>query len=158
MIYVRFDDSVLQNKINNYEVNIRKALTEEITKLSIKLTNHIRTDKLTGTVLNVRTGRLRNSIKYNVSSNSNQVIGIVSTNVVYARIHEYGSKGSVNVNGFTRKISQAFGKSITPKTVDVKSHIRRVNMPERSFMRSSLADMKSEILNKIKGAVVKVDL
>jgi hypothetical protein len=25
-------------------------------------------------------------------------------------------------------------------------------------MRSSLADMKSEILNKIKGAVVKVDL
>ena len=132
---------------------IRRELESTIRRLTLELTNNIKSGKLTGQVLKVRTGRLRNSIHNKVNVSTNAVVGTVSTNVKYAAIHEYGFNGSENVKGHLRKIKQAFGKSISPKTIVINSFQRNMVMPERSFMRTALNEMQARIRNEIDSAV-----
>ncbi|MCL2064040.1 MAG: phage virion morphogenesis protein [Candidatus Cloacimonetes bacterium] len=79
-------------------------------------------------------GILRNSIKYNIT---NKTIKI-GTNVFYARIHNEGGKHTFtqNVRSHLRTITKAWGKSISPKKIDVRSHQRTltVDMPQRRFL------------------------
>ncbi|MFX6778543.1 hypothetical protein ABTH52_20150, partial [Acinetobacter baumannii] len=69
------------------------------------------------------------------------VIGIVSTNVKYGRIHEYGFSGTVAVRESLRQVNKAFGRPIQTREVAVRAHSRRVNLPARSFLRSALHDL-----------------
>lgn len=52
--------------------------------------------------LDVRTTRLRNSISSKVTSTGNRITGQIGTNVPYARFHELGFRGTVNVSAHTR--------------------------------------------------------
>jgi phage gpG-like protein len=124
---------------------------------AIKLTNHIKSGKLSGQVLKVRTGRLRNSIHNVNTENENGFKSIVKTDVKYAAVHEYGFSGSVSVKAHMRTIKQAFGKSIAPTTILIGGHSRSVNMPERSFMRSALNDIKDNLFRDINEAVKRID-
>ncbi len=47
--------------------------------------------------------------------------------------HEYGFNGDVTVKAHLRMIKMAFGKSISPKQVSIKTHTRKVDLPEKSF-------------------------
>lgn len=128
-----------------------------ITRLTIKLQRKVKVDKLSGQVLKVRTGTLRRSIDQLVTETAGSVTGRVSTNVGYGKKHEYGFKGVETVEAHLRTIKQAFGRSITPVEVNVRAHSRKVNLPERSFLRSALKDMASsgEIRNEIQAAVTR---
>ena len=70
-----------------------------------------------------------------------------------ARIHEYGFSGPETVRAHSRTIKQAFGRAISPKTVFVKEFSREMHMPERSFMRSALADKREEIKQGLADAI-----
>jgi len=132
---------------------VRSALVQAVRKASMSLSAHVKASKLTGQVLRVQTGRLRRSINAQVTEESSGVVGRVGTNVEYARSHEMGFKGSVQVAESLRTIKQAFGRPINPVTATVRAHSRRVNIPERSFLRSALADKKSAILAQIESAM-----
>jgi len=140
------------NNIGRFHQEIVKS----IQLLTIKLTNKVKNDKLSGQVLNVRTGRLRNSIHSKVEHTPNAIKGIVQTNVKYAAVHEYGFKGSVTVKAHLRTIKQAFGKPIAPTSVQIGSFTRTANFPQRSFLRSSLQDMRQEALTEITNAIRRV--
>jgi phage gpG-like protein len=58
----------------------------------------------------------------------------IGTNEEYARLHQFGSSDSVSVPSHTRVINQAFGKPISPKTVNVKAHTKNQNVPARPFL------------------------
>jgi phage gpG-like protein len=122
--------------------SLREQLFEAIDKLSKTLTNKTKA-KLSGAVLTRRTGMLRRSITPAVISGGDTVTGVVSTAVKYARIHEYGFNGTESVKSHLRTIKQAFGRSIIPVTFEVAAHTRHVNMPERSFLRSTLNEMET---------------
>lgn len=66
--------------------------TEQAMRMStLFLQGRVQERKLSGQVLKVQTGRLRSSINTRVKKlGPLQVIGIIGTNVVYARAHEYG--------------------------------------------------------------------
>jgi len=114
---------------------------------ALKLQRLVMAGKLSGQVLKVRTGNLRRSIDSEIFEQSGAVIGKVSTNVKYARVHEYGFHGTVTVKGHMRKVKQAWGKRLaTPVVANVKAHSRNVNLPERSFLRSALADMRAAFI------------
>ena len=133
---------------------IRTALESRIQRLTIQLQRHVVQDKLQGQVLNVRTGRLQRSIQQAMTSNDTDIVGIVSTNVSYAKAHEYGCSKTVTVKEHLRTITQAFGKSLKePVTSTVSSHSMKMNLPERSFLRSALTDMADEIRTQIQQAV-----
>lgn len=129
-------------------------LKATISKLSVKLQARVKSQKLSGQVLNVRTGRLRRSISYKVEQQGDEIYGLVGTNVEYARRHEFGMTGDEKVRAHMRTIKEAFGKSLkNPKAVMVRAHSRHINAPERSFLRSALAEMSEQIQTEIAAAV-----
>lgn len=132
---------------------LRASLRRAITKLSIRLTNRIKS-KLDGEVLKRRTGLLRRSINQTTIESGDKISGVSSTAISYARAHEYGFDGTVNVRAHLRTIKQAFGRSITPVTFEVRAHPAHMKLPERSFLRSALREMErsGEITNALAAA------
>jgi phage gpG-like protein len=131
------------------------ALYRTLTRLAIQLTRHIKEDKLSGQVLRNRTGTLRRSINYRVVGTSTLITAFVGTNLDYARIHEYG--GTTKPHVIEPKNAQALHFLMNGKDCFFK----RVNhpgsrMPERSFLRSALTDLREEFIQEITGTMRKV--
>lgn len=133
---------------------VRRRVRTAIGRLTLRLERRIKEQKLSGQVLRVRTGTLRRSVSSVVVSNPAVVVGTVSTNVEYARVHEFGFDGTVTVREHMRTVKQAFGRPLkTPKTVRVAAHSMRMRVPERSFMRSALREMSGEVDSVLRAAV-----
>lgn len=142
MFTVQVDDHAVRGWLTAMPERVRARLQYTVNLLAIKLQTHVRADKLMGQVLHRRTGALGRSIQQTVTSTATSVTGKVysSGDVTYGRIHEYGAV-------FQRRVTKAWGRDVkNPR--DVTFHY-----PERSFMRSSLQDMRDEIVQKMKEAV-----
>ncbi|AEV24619.1 Bacteriophage protein of unknown function (DUF646) [Azospira oryzae PS] len=135
---------------------VRSRVTDSIGRLILRLQRKVMQDKLTGQVLKVRTGTLRRSIDQRLVTDSDSVSGIVSTNVKYGKAHEYGSNKTVTVREHLRLVKKAWGKELKhPVWATVKAHSMKQNLPERSFLRSALADMKPEIIADLNKAAAE---
>ena len=143
----------LVKKLQELTPNIQQNLQASIFGLVIKLQSYIQSNKLSGQVLKTKTGTLRRSIATKVASDSNSIVGVVGTNSNYGLMHEYGFKGNETVQAHLRRITMAWGKSISPRTINVRTHSRAVDFPERSFLRSALEDMKPDIIIGIDQAI-----
>jgi len=146
-------DTELIERIDRMPQAVHNALLRKITALSIELQRYIRTEKLSGQVLNKRTGALQSSVFQEVSDKGTSIIAKVAAgrDVPYARIHEYG--GQTKPHDIYPKNAKALhffmgGKEVFAKVV----HHPGSKMPERSYMRSSLADMKQEIIDGMTNA------
>lgn len=146
------DEEVIK-RLSQIEPQIHKSLLATITKLSFQLQAKVVSEKLSGQVLKTKTGTLRRSISTNVTNLPNQIVGRVGTNVDYGLAHEYGFKGIVTVQGHLRKITKAWGRSISPRQIYVGTHQKNVNLPARSFLRSALKEMAPTIKAEINKAV-----
>ncbi|KWI90192.1 hypothetical protein WM08_15160 [Burkholderia ubonensis] len=143
-------------RVNRIVPNVRNALVERVQRLVIQLQAHVVADKLSGQVLNVRSGRLRRSVNQAVVTTETTVTGIVSTPVEYAAAHEYGFRGVVTVKEHVRQVTMGWGKPLTtPVTATVRSHPMKMNLPEKSFLRSALADQREDILRGIREATAE---
>jgi phage gpG-like protein len=148
MISVEVDASRAQLKLARIDQQTRTALRGEIVRLTQALATLVRA-KLSGGVLNKRTGRLYNSVQSMLIENTTSIYGRVSTQgVPYAAIHEFG--GIIQHPGSSK--FQAWQNA----GAWVYTHMTRahdITMPERSYMRSSLADMQAEIVERMTVAV-----
>jgi hypothetical protein len=54
-----------------------------------------------------------------------------------------------------RMVTMAFGKRITPRVTTVRAHMVRMNLPQRSFLRSSLRDMAPEGIAMIRATLME---
>lgn len=149
-------DAALITKINAAPERVRKELTKEVTALVLLLEGNIKRDKLSGQVLHVRTGNLRRSIHavLPVTQTDTGVFGKVvqSGDVKYGAIHEFGGRTPAHV------IEAKRGKALAFMMGGKMAFAKRVNhpgsqMPERSFMRSALADMRNTISDRLQAAV-----
>lgn len=140
-------------KLQGFPSKFHARILPVVKRLSIALQREVMV-KLTGQVLNVRTGTLRRSINQEVLDSPQGIRGIVGTNVSYAAIHEYGYDGPVNVRAHLRTIKEAFGRPLTKghKTFEVSAHVRNVHVPERSFLRSTLNEFEPRIKEEISEA------
>lgn len=140
---VRGDREVVAD-LHRFDAAARGEIQKGIGRITLKLLTRVKAQKLSGQALNVRTGRLRRSITQRIEASANEISGIVGTNVDYAAAHEYGFKGAVSVKQHLRLVKQAFGRSLkSPVWSTVGAHTKNVSLPERSFLRSALADMKN---------------
>ncbi len=148
-------DTAVEARLEGLPDALREALRRKVFGLTLMLEDYIKNDKLSGQVLNVVSGRLRRSIFSTTTETATSVEGTVASSgdVKYARIHEYGFSGPETVRAHSRTIKQAFGRAISPKTVFVKEFSREMHMPERSFMRSALADKREEIKQGLADAI-----
>jgi len=83
--------------------------------------------KLSGEVLKVRTGRLRSSITHEVRDVGGAVELVVGTNVVYARIHEFG--GVILPKRARFLVFEVGGKKV---------FARKVTIPRRPYFEPAL--------------------
>lgn len=136
---------------NNVKLPIKKiepALKVVIQRLTYKLLAMVKAEKLSGQVLNVKTGKLRRSINAKFENSGNT--GVVGTNVIYGRVHEKG--GALEIPQHMRMMKQAFGKPAkVPREISISGHV--ANFPERSFLRSALRDLEPSIQSEVSKTV-----
>jgi phage gpG-like protein len=148
-------DKELIIRLGKIPATMQAALLRAVSSLTLRLETLVK-QKLTGQVLNVRTGALRRSIFSTVDSNVSGVIGRVASagDVKYAAIHEFGGTTPAH-DIFPVKASALHffmgGKEVFAKVV----HHPGSRMPERSYLRSSLADMAPTIEAELRAAAVE---
>lgn len=154
-IVVNGDTEVIA-KFKSMPAAVHAALLQKVHALALKLEAHVKKNKLSGQVLNRKSGRLVRSIGSRVLDSAAAVFGIVfqSSDVPYGAIHEYGGKTSphlivpknAKVLAFTKAGSKVFASKVNHPGSQ---------FPSRSYMRSSLRDMSTEISLGMKEAIVK---
>jgi len=142
-------DDRLFARLNAMPNALHLALLRRLELLVLKLEAKVKRDKLSGQVLNVRTGALRRSIHNVVEDRGSELVGKVlrSGAVKYAGIHEYGGTTKPHVILPKKAKALSFISSSGNRVFATKVNHPGSRMPERSFLRSSLGDMKTEILS-----------
>ena len=148
-------DEQLLERLRALPDAINSGLARSITQLGIDLRRNVRQDKLSGQVLRSRTGALKSSIDLRVDQGARIVSASVFTDLRYGAAQEYGFAGTVSVRASLRRIREAFGRPIAEKTINVRAHNRRMDLPERSFLRSGLEDMTPAIRAAVEAGVAE---
>ena len=148
-------DEQLLERLRALPDAINSGLARSITQLGIDLQRNVRQDKLSGQVLRSRTGALKSSIDLRVDQGARIVSASVFTDLRYGAAQEYGFAGTVSVGASLRWIREAFGRPIAEKTISVRAHNRRMDLPERSFLRSGLEDMTPAIRAAVEAGVAE---
>lgn len=94
--------------------------------------------------VHVITGTLRRSITATrpIENTGGGYDGKVGTNLVYAKMEEYGYSGPQNVRSHTR--TRAFGRETRPYIVG--AFTRNINRPEHPYLRPALAESRDAII------------
>ena len=123
---------------------IRDALSSKATALAADLQAKIQ-QKLSGAVLSQKSGALAGSIAATVDNSSADVSVTVATgDIQYAAIHEFG--GIIPPHEIVPDKAKALAFILGGKQAfAARVNLPAIAMPERSYMRSSLAEMADEI-------------
>ncbi|HUZ33107.1 MAG TPA: HK97 gp10 family phage protein [Xanthobacteraceae bacterium] len=133
---------------------VQAALVDKANALAVELEAKVQ-QKLAGGVLNPRTGALARSIVSMVEETATGVAVTVASNgdVKYAAIHEFG--GTIPPHQIVPDKARALAFAVGGKQIFAKRvNLPAVTMPERSYLRSSLAEMVGEIIGALADAVV----
>jgi phage gpG-like protein len=143
MINVEFDAQVVQNALLGQADTLRGALEARIQQ------------KLSGEVLQTRSGALAASIISSIENDgSGTSVSISSTGVPYAAIQEFGGKTAAH------EIVAVKGKVLAFSAGGGQVFARSVNhpgstIPARSYLGSSLTDMRDDIESGFKQAILE---
>jgi len=144
----------LMHKLNALPDAVNSALLAKSQALADALADTIRNDKLSGGILESRTGLLKDSINNTVEDAADGVNASVSAgeNVPYAAIQEYGGQTKAHVIEATQGKALAFswaGKQAFFRSV----HHPGSDIPERSYLRSAFDEMQDDILDGLSDAL-----
>lgn len=134
---------------------LREALLQKATTLAAELEAKVQ-QKLAGEVLNARSGALARSIVTSIEEGSAGVSVAIESNgdVKYAAIHEFG--GVIPPHEIVPDKAKALAFVVGGKQVFARrANLPAVTMPERSYLRSSLAEMTDQIREGLSGAVTE---
>lgn len=148
-------DEVLA-RLGETPARIRVAAKSSLDIWATELAGYIKAEKLSGQVLHRRSGVLSRSVHPNKATESGTTISAgaaAGLDVPYARPHEYGIQRNVVVSAYHRMQTMAWGKPISPREVLVNQHSSYINLPERSYMRSSLNEKAPDGIAELRAAV-----
>lgn len=148
MISAKVDDSQVIAKFSRFPQDVYRTLIPAMDKIGVDLVTHVVRDKLSGQVLNRRSGKLSNAVTHTppaVSADSVTTSVGVFSGVPYARPLEYGATIPA-VSGKLMVFEKDGQLVFTRKR-------RSFQLKEYRYLRSSLEDMKDSILTQITKAV-----
>ena len=134
---------------------IRAALAAKAGALAAELQAKIQ-QKLSGGVLNTKSGALAGSISVTVDESSAGVAVhlLTSPDVKYAAIHEFG--GTILPHQIVPDKARSLAFVVNGKqSFAARVNLPAIAMPERSYMRASLNEMADEIRDELDAAVVE---
>lgn len=115
---------------------IAGAIRTGMTKIALTIANQATQNADGRPGPKVQTGRLRSSITGQVSGDG--FSAVIGSNVEYAPRLEMGYRGPEGVKAHARTIRQAFGRSISPRDVQVSAFTRQANAPAYPFLRPAV--------------------
>jgi hypothetical protein len=139
---------------------IIQAVIRKMDGLMIQLQGKIVGEKLQGQVLQHRSGKLSGSIRaIPAVQDGTSIVGAVEGGggpAFYGRVHEYG--GVFQIPEFQRRVvggKEAIKARLSRKAGSTPGTVRAhsANFPERSFMRTSLAEFRQAIFEGLTAAV-----
>jgi hypothetical protein len=147
-------DERLASSLRSKGPQVIQAVLRKMNVLMLELQAKIVGEKLQGQVLAHRTGKLAGSIRVVPAVvQGTSVVGEVQGGggpAFYGRVHEYG--GTFDIPAHERKIGAVQGKmKARLNTGMVRAHT--AVFPERSFMRTSLEEMREQIFTGLTQAV-----
>ena len=135
---------------------LHQALLAKATALAAALQAKIQ-QKLAGGVLDARTGALARSIVATIDDGAAGVSVRIATadDIKYAAIHEFG--GIIPPHQIVPDKAKVLAFVIGGKRVfAARVNLPAIAMPERSYMRASLAEMADEIGNGLTEAALEI--
>lgn len=169
MVAVADQVSRIQMRFKDVSMERLELLRREMDRIGWMLVGYVQTEKLQGQVLHKRGGKRSSNLSSHITQRTFQISDQIKTTlgvfsgVPYARIHELG--GVINVPAVTGKLmvfqsNELVGQDLfdAPKSGGGMIFTRRhraftVNMPERSYLRSSLRDKQQEIIARMADAI-----
>lgn len=146
---------VLIERLGTIPAKVRAAAKSSLDAWAVELAAYIRESKLSGQVLNRRTGKLSGSVHPLSEDLPQAVVGGAAAggvSVPYARIHEFG--GMIPAHEVVAKNAKALAFTIDGVLHFAKRvQIPDVQMPERSYMRSSFDEKSPQGLEELRAAV-----
>lgn len=129
----------------------------KVRALSLAVENRAK-QKVSGEVLNVRTGQLRSNIQSDTAEGDNgDIVGriFVTRNVKYAAIHEFGGQTAAHLITPKNALALRFMKGADVVFAKSVNHPGS-KIPMRSYMRAALTELKDLILSQLKGVYTAV--
>lgn len=141
-------DRELAAKFQSFPKQLQASLVRKITGLAIALNAHIKRDELSGQLLHVQSGDLRDSINWDVVQEATAIIGRVFSagNIPYAEIQEEGGTTPPHIIEATNAQALCFvmgGETVFAKRVNHPGSV----IPGKHYMRTGLMDFKEKILS-----------
>ena len=128
------------------------GLARAITALGIELQRKIQEYQLTNQTPVARSGSLKLGTSLQIDQSDDRIAATVSSDSEYSDAHKSGFAGAVDVPGNLRRLTRAF-RPIPRKVINMRSHRRRIDVPERSFLHSALEDMDTAIRDEVEAAL-----
>ncbi len=123
------------DSLNTAAERVRQAVAASLDSALRDLAATIADTKLSGQVLNARSGSLRASLQENGGLSGDVAAGAISSAVPYAAIHEYGG-----VIDRVARVSAARGRRLRRQATAYK-----IVEPEASYLRSTLEEQMGAI-------------
>ena len=132
------------------------ALSAKAAELAATLADRVKTGKLAGEVLNLRSGALQASIAAAVSADGDGFVAAVGSigDVKYAAIQEYGGKTGAHEILPSKAHVLAFMGSGAQRYAWKVQHPGSA-IPERSYLRASLDEMSDDIVAALSDVAVE---
>jgi HK97 gp10 family phage protein len=144
-------DKELVARLDAMPGRVRDGLVRAVARLGLELQKKVQDEKLSGQVLHQRSGALARSIDTQVSQTETAVSASVGTAVRYARFHEYGVAHPWLIQARTARAL----RFLVGGRVIFRRYVRHPPLPERSFLRSALKEMRPEIEEGLRAAVAE---
>jgi phage gpG-like protein len=164
-----------QGRLLQLGSKLNAAAIKGVTQMTIELEAYVKSQKLSGQVLHVRSGNLRNSVNSQFDGDGtagSRFTGRVGTGIVYGRIHEFGGVIKRTVQpGVVRLRTDSAGELLRQANhphlaIFAKASHKRfrevayeggkdytITIPMRSFLRSALAERAEYIKEGIRKAI-----
>ena len=155
MLSMNVSASDVISKLKAVPVSVQANVARAVQEGACRLLDRVQ-EKLSGEVLNPRSGALRRSIvETGIVVGPGSITDSVASDgsVPYARIQEYGGRMGIPeiVPGAAKALAFEYGGRLVFAR-HTAAHV--VDVPERSFLRSSLAEQRSSLIEDIREAVI----
>ena len=130
------------------------AVRDAVKKVGIGNEAAIKTGKLSGQVLNRRSGRLSAGVHTDFTFTDTEASAAtgIGPDLQYGKHHEYG--GTFPVKSHMRVIRMAWGRPIAPKEIRVREYT--LTLPQRSWLRSAFKERAERNIETVRNAVREV--
>ena len=143
-------DKSLIERLGRVAPAMKKEVDATVMKLGFELQARVQTQKLTGQVLHVRTGRLKSSITQRFESTAEMATSIVGTNVSYGVMWEKGIAAHDVVPVKAKALRFEIGGQIFFR--------KKVHIPAqaaRPFLEPALQEMRPQIVDELQKALIR---